>query len=67
MAKFRNEKAEIECTKKGSGADLYCPEDALSDNDEFDKMSSQNTSQSGEFSFIISRLLLNFICLLFVN
>lgn len=47
MAKFRAEKAGKE-NKIGSGAEPYCPEEALSDNDDIDKCQRQS-SQSGKF------------------
>lgn len=47
VGKFRDEKNECDNIKKGSGAELYCPEDALSDNDDYDKSINNNSSQNG--------------------
>ncbi|KAF7993936.1 hypothetical protein HCN44_011205 [Aphidius gifuensis] len=46
VGKFRDEKNECDNIKKGSGAELYCPEDALSDTDDYDKSTNNNSSQN---------------------
>ncbi|XP_020280831.1 SURP and G-patch domain-containing protein 1 isoform X2 [Pseudomyrmex gracilis] len=42
VSKFRAEKSDKD--KKNSGAELYCPEEALSDNDESDKSQKSHTT-----------------------
>ncbi|XP_015117613.1 uncharacterized protein LOC107041531 [Diachasma alloeum] len=46
VAKFRAEKADKDGSKKGAGAEPYCPEEALSDNDDVDKTTIKSLSQS---------------------
>lgn len=58
MAKYRAEKADKGASGasgagSGSGAEPYCPEDALSDNDDVDKVSTKHILQSGESIFTL--------------
>ncbi|XP_034938966.1 arginine-glutamic acid dipeptide repeats protein [Chelonus insularis] len=46
VAKFRAEKAEKENNKRSSGAEPYCPEEALSDNEDVEKTSNKHISLS---------------------
>ncbi|XP_063983107.1 arginine-glutamic acid dipeptide repeats protein-like [Diachasmimorpha longicaudata] len=46
VAKFRAEKADKDGSKKGPGAEPYCPEEALSDNDDIDKTTIRGLSQN---------------------
>lgn len=58
MAKFRAEKIEKTSrnnttTKRSSGAEPYCPEEALSDNDDIEKVIQKNVPQNGKSIKII--------------
>jgi len=49
VSKFRAEKPkDKDKDKKNNGAELYCPEEALSDNDEADKLQKSHTIPHGE-------------------
>lgn len=59
MAKFRADKSSKE--NKNSGAELYCPEEALSDNDDSDQgpISNKHISSQGKYIYCVLNRVVN--------